>query len=297
MIAAFVVFTRTATVGQAASKAWLRVLATVAGVGLGLVVAELVHGNRTLELSLLFVLIAIGFYTFQGWQTVYVTVLTAMLAMLYELLGMYSPGVLLQRLEETAVGAAMAVLAAAVILPVHTRDESGRKSAALLRSARDLLKRALETPSPPRDAVRDLDRNLQAVRQLLGSVTGSAYPGPKENRRHHLRRVSEIVFCVRHCYNLAARHGLSLAQPAPLHDAAAVLATNMDTAATVLDADEDCRTASISIVPLPPKATQTPPLGAGQEEQQRLAADWLAEANELLGEIVGRAKYRAKENK
>ena len=293
VIAAFVVFTQTGTVGQAASKAWLRVLATVAGVCLGLVVAELVHGNRLLELSLLFVLIAIGFYTFRGWQTVYVAVLTAMLAMLYELLGMYSPGVLLQRLEETAIGAVMAVAAAAVIRPVHTRDESGRQSASLLRSARDLLQRALDTPSPPREAVRDLDRSLQAVRQLLGSVTGSAYPGRKENRRRHLRRVSHIVFCVRHCYNLAACHELALAEPAPLHDAGVVLAANMDSVAKVLDADQDRPAPSVSIVPLPAETAPAASRGKEREEQQRLAADWLAQANELLAEIVGRAERRS----
>ena len=71
MFAAFVVFTRTATVGQTLSGAWRQVLAAVAGVGVGIAVAELVHGNRTLELTLLFVFVAIGFYAFRGVQNAY----------------------------------------------------------------------------------------------------------------------------------------------------------------------------------------------------------------------------------
>ena len=206
VFAAFVVFTRTATVGQTLSGAWRQVLAAGVGLGLGMGIAELVHGNRTLELTLLFVFVAMGFYAFRGLQNAYTVLLTAMLAMLYELLGLDSAHMLVTRLQDTVAGAIVAVLAARVVLPVHTRDESGARSAALLRAAGALLDAALADPprAPLPVPVRDVDRALQALRQSLGPVTATVYPAAKAHRRLHLDRLARIAYCVRHLAALAA---------------------------------------------------------------------------------------------
>jgi len=275
VFAAFVVFTRTVTIGQTLSGAWRQVLATVVGVCVGIAAAELVHGNRTVELALLFVFVGTGFYAFRGLQNVYVVLLSAMLAMLYELMGMNSPGLLILRLEETLIGAATAVLSASLVLPVHTRDESRGKSAELLRAAGHLLRAAWADPdSPPRhEEIRELDRKLQSLRQTLGPVTGAEYPGSKKHRRQHLRRLSRIAYCVRHCCDLVVNFAPQLTRSPALHAAACALAPRMERTATLFE--EPARRD-------PPDAEEAIRPQADDAIPSRLAARWLTDIDDTL---------------
>jgi uncharacterized membrane protein YccC len=284
VFASFVVFARTATVGQTLSGAWRQILATVGGVFVGIAAAELVHGNRGIELSLLFVFIAAGFYAFHGLQNAYTVLLSAMLAMLYELMGMNSPGLLVLRLEETAIGAASAILSARLVLPAHTRDESGSRSAELLRAAGKLLRTVWTDPQPGERhaAMREMDRKLQALRQALGPVTGTDYPGSKENRRQHLARLVRIAYCVRHACALAIHHAPRLAQAAALREAAGVLAPRLDATAALLDSPDRRKQAQEAMPALAPLAAE--PDGA-DAVPARLAARWLAETDEALHAI------------
>lgn len=275
VFAAFVVFARTVTIGQTLSGAWRQVLATVVGVCVGIAAAELVHGNRAVELVLLFVFVGTGFYAFRGLQNVYVVLLSAMLAMLYELMGMNSPGLLILRLEETLIGAAAAVLSASLVLPVHTRDASRGKSAELLRAAGRLLRAAWEDPEapPPREKIRELDRKLQALRQTLGPVTGAEYPGSKKHRRQHLRRLSRIAYCVRHCCDLVLNFAPQLTRSPALHAAACALASRLERTATLFDEPErrDPPDAEAAIHPRSDDAIPS-----------RLAARWLTDLDDTL---------------
>jgi len=275
VFAAFVVFTRTVTIGQTLSGAWRQVLATVVGVCVGIAAAELVHGNRTVELALLFAFVGTGFYAFRGLQNVYVVLLSAMLAMLYELMGMNSPGLLILRLEETLIGAATAVLSASLVLPVHTRDASRGKSAELLRAAGRLLRAAWTDPdSPPRhEEIRELDRKLQALRQTLGPVTGAEYPGSKKHRRQHLRRLSRIAYCVRHCCDLVVNFAPQLTRLPALHAAACALGPRLERTATLFEEPERRD---------PPDAEQAVRLQADDSIPSRLAAHWLTDIDDTL---------------
>ncbi|MGO4475497.1 FUSC family protein [Massilia sp. 2TAF26] len=275
VFAAFVVFTRTVTIGQTLSGAWRQVLATVVGVCVGIAAAELVHGNRTVELVLLFAFVGSGFYAFRGLQNVYVVLLSAMLAMLYELMGMNSPGLLILRLEETLIGAAAAVLSASLVLPVHTRDESRGKSAELLRAAGRLLRAAWADPdSPPRhEEIRELDRKLQALRQTLGPVTGAEYPGSKKHRRQHLRRLSRIAYCVRHCCDLVVNFAPQLTRLPALHAAARALAPRLEQAAALFEEPERRD---------PPDAEEAIRPQAGDAIPSQLAARWLTDIDDTL---------------
>lgn len=281
VFASFVVFARTATVGQTLSGAWRQILATVAGVVVGIAAAELVHGNRSIELSLLFVFIAAGFYAFHGLQNAYTVLLSAMLAMLYELMGMDSPGLLMLRLQETAIGAASAILAARLVFPAHTRDESGSKSADLLRAAAKLLRTVWLEPQPGerQAAMRELDRKLQALREALGPVTGTDYPGSKENRRQHLARLARIAYCVRHACALAIYPAPRLAQLAALRESAGVLAPRLEGTAGLLDSPERRRQPQQALPALaPPEADAD----GADAIPAHLAARWLAETDEAL---------------
>jgi uncharacterized membrane protein YccC len=287
VFAAFVVFTRSTTVGQTLSGAWRQVLASLAGVCLGVLFAELVHGNRGVELTLLFVFVAAGFYAFKGMQNVYTVLLTAMLAMLYELMGMNSPQMLLLRLTETATGALIAVLSARLILPVHTEDESDRKGADLLRAAGHLLASGFDDGKRPplHEAMRELDRKLQALRAALGPVTGAEYPAAKDDHRARLHRLSRIAFCIRHVDALL-RHAPELAHAREVQAAARALAPELDAAAAQLDAP-----GSAAVRPVQPGvsvaefAPRDPALDDGGREDCRavhIAVRWLEEARQLL---------------
>lgn len=274
VFAAFVVFTRAATVGQTLSGAWRQVLASVAGLCLGVVVAELAQGSRTAELALLFVFVALGFYAFRGLQNLYTVLLTAMLAMMYELMGMNSPGLLLLRLGETVAGAISAVLAARLVLPVHTTDEADDRSADLLRAVGSLLGTALHgAAQPPYGALREADRKLQALRQSLGPVTGAAYPGSKEDRRRHLDRLSHVAYCARHLYMLGHAE--------PFATAIGIVRQKLGGVATMLEAPG--RPAQpVAGLPRLPALDAAALLAGAPDAPTRAAAQLLAETDALL---------------
>lgn len=293
VFAAFIVFTRSGTVGQTLSGAWRQVLASLAGLCLGVLFAKIVQGNRDLELALLFVFIAIGFYAFKGMQNVYTVLLTAMLAMLYELMGMNGPQMLALRLAETATGAIGAVLAARFILPVRTGDESDRKGAALLQAAGRLLGATFrDGPRPPPwIAVRDLDRALQALREALGPVTGADYPAAKDDHRARLRRLSRIAHDVRHFYHLVVEHAPGLVRARDVQAHARALAPALDAVASALQAHAphvaQAAQPGPSVADVTPLDAPSDRIDDADARPLRIACGWLDEANGTLRHVQG----------
>ena len=277
VFAAFVVFTRAASVGQALSQAWKRAGASVAGVVLGLGVAAAVQGTTTMELVLLFVFIAAGFHAFRDHQPVYTMLLTSMLAMLYELLGSDTSGLLWIRLWETIAGAAIAVLAGVLVVPIRTREHSDRESAALLREAARVLREALEQPRrrPARDAVRELDRRLQSLRRTLGPVTSSSYPAPTTSFQRREDQLAALVHCIRHLYSLTDRDGRGLQDEVAVPQLARAVTRTMESVAAGLDGEP-----RDPLVDLP-----ADPPGPAASERIRVAVDWLRQADRIARAI------------
>jgi uncharacterized membrane protein YccC len=287
VVAAFLVFNRAITPGQTLAQAWKRVLATVAGVAAGLAIAEFTQGSTALELALLYGLIALGFYLFQAANAVFVLLLTVMLAMLYELLGMYRPHLLTLRLAETLAGATMAVLAACFVLPVSTGEHADAKSADLLRDAARLLRGAFDAAhEEPRDAVRDLDRKLQALRAALEPVTSSFYPAPKAAQQERLRRLAVLVYCVRHLYHLSDRHGAVLAAADALHAMADAVAANADALADSFEGKSK-RPAFQTLPRDRAHSFWDSDADEGPMAKSGILANWLWEANEALTGMRG----------
>ncbi|MFD5799447.1 FUSC family protein, partial [Streptomyces diastatochromogenes] len=114
------VFVNTASRGETLVRGFRRVLGTVIGVALGLLVAAPVHGAPVPTAVLVAVAVVGIFYTAAvsyTWMMLWVTLLAELL---YGLLGVLSPALLALRLAETAVGALGAVLAVLFVLPVTT---------------------------------------------------------------------------------------------------------------------------------------------------------------------------------
>lgn len=177
VIGAFVVFNRTTTVAETWVRAANRVLGTIAGVVAGLGVAELLRGHPRLELVGIFAFIFLAYWLFRVSYAWLVLWITALLAVFYELLGMLTPGLLLLRLEETLAGCACGVLAAAVLIPSHTRDKVRARAADVLETLAAGLGRMEVAARENRradlvDLARELDREVRALREAAQPLTG-----------------------------------------------------------------------------------------------------------------------------
>ena len=122
VIAAFVTFSGTSSRGETLTKGWQRVLGTIVGVGFGVVVATIVDGNTVASIALIFLCMFAGFYLMKVAYGLMIFWISTMLALLYGLLGEFSVGLLLTRIEETAIGAAIGILVACLVLPTSTRE-------------------------------------------------------------------------------------------------------------------------------------------------------------------------------
>ena len=140
VITAFVVYVGTSTRGDILSKGWLRVLGTLGGVVVGVLVAALVGGNTVLAIVLIVACLFSGVYLMAVSSAFMIFFITTMLALLYGLLGEFSIGLLLTRLAETAAGAVIGIGVAYVVLPTSTRDVARQR----LRDLLDALAAAVE---------------------------------------------------------------------------------------------------------------------------------------------------------
>jgi uncharacterized membrane protein YccC len=206
VIAAFVIFAGTNSWGETLTKGWQRLLGTTLGVPCGVLVATLFAGDKTVSLAGIFVCLFCAFYFMTVTYSLMTFWITTMLALLYGLLGEFSFGVLLLRIEETAIGAVIGVTVAIVVLPTHTRTAIRDDTRAFLTSLSELIEISTATMCgdeslSPTEQARELDRKLQQFRvtakPLLAGVAGLA------GRRSIRRGLRIFTACDRYGRNLA----------------------------------------------------------------------------------------------
>ena len=120
VIAVFITFMGANTAGEQIIKAANRVLGTCVGIVLGSLLAHAI-GPSTWSIAVILPAVAFGVYFLRVSYSLMVIGITVMVSMLYVDLGEFSNGLLLDRLELTAIGAAVAMLAALLVFPVRTR--------------------------------------------------------------------------------------------------------------------------------------------------------------------------------
>jgi uncharacterized membrane protein YccC len=201
VIAAFVVFNNATTVADTVQRAWLRVLGTVLGAAAGLLLATAVAGHPRLELAAVFACIFLAYWLFRVNYAWLLFWFTALIAVLYRLLGQFSPGLLVLRIEETLVGAGLAAVVAAVILPVRARTRVRAATAQVLRATAAWLDaavvaRASGTGGAPLDAARAMEERLRALRAVARPLVGSAVRAPRTSRLVHA--ATAVVLYARH---------------------------------------------------------------------------------------------------
>lgn len=193
MIAAFIMFSGTASRTEALMKGLNRVIGTLAGLVAATWLADLTTGHTAWVLVVIVVSAFWGFYLFRVSYAYMIFFLTIMLGQLYSVLHEFSPGLLILRLEETAIGAAVGFAVAAVVVPLSTRDMVGAARRNLLMALSDLLAAAADRldgaqgiPADFDSLTRALDDRLRRLLLVATPLTGPMAWGISPRTRHRL---------------------------------------------------------------------------------------------------------------
>lgn len=208
VLTCWVVFLNTASTGEILVKGYRRLLGTVLGVIAGVGLAGVVGNHTWTAFALVLLFIFAMFFTAPLSYALMSFFVTAMLGLLYTLLNTYSPAVLVLRIEETALGAACGVIAAALILPVNTDRRTDELLGTVLTRLGDVTGAAVEQLSggPALDLLdmaRDLDTALDDLRSSTQPLTHPITP--LRARRQTARYVVALLeTCAFHARSLAA---------------------------------------------------------------------------------------------
>jgi uncharacterized membrane protein YccC len=182
VIAAFIAFTGTGTRSETFLKASNRVLGTLVGLLAGIGLAHLTVGHTGWTLAVIVGSMFCGLYLVRISYAYMIFFVTIMVAQLYTMLHEFSDELLVLRLEETAIGAAVGIAVGFFVAPVSTRDTVASARRALLDALADLLEaiadRASSAPAAPDEPLpdldtlsRELDSKLRALNQVARPLT------------------------------------------------------------------------------------------------------------------------------
>lgn len=205
------IFVNTASRGETLVRGFRRVLGTVFGIGVGLLIAIPLDGAPA-PTAVLVALCVFGiFYTAAVSYSWMMLAVTVMAGLLYGLLGVLDPGLLVLRLEQTAVGAVCAGLAVILVLPVTTHATNDMWIQRALRCVRtctaEAAARLAGSPvADPAPHAAELELFLGRVRLSLAPLVHpmSPYRGRKARARRVLALLDECAVEVRGLVAVAA---------------------------------------------------------------------------------------------
>jgi uncharacterized membrane protein YgaE (UPF0421/DUF939 family) len=243
VIAAFVIFAGTNSWAETLDKGWQRLLGTVLGVPSGVLVATLVSGNTIASLVMIFVCLFCAFYFMKVTYSLMTFWISTMLALMYGLLGEFTYGLLLLRIEETAIGAVIGIAAAVLVLPINIRAKIRGDAHTFFLTLSDLVEASvtslLGTPAPARltETARQLDRDLAQFRITAKPMSaGVAGLAGRRTMRHGLRMLTASD---RYARILARSSEIHIETPPELADAirstAGQIRRNIDVLITSLE--------------------------------------------------------------
>jgi hypothetical protein len=204
VIAVFVSYMGTNTSGEQLIKAGQRVGGTVIGILIGSLLANAI-GHSTWSIAVVLAALFLGIYFMRASYALMVLAVTITVSQLYVQLGEYTNHLLVLRLEETAIGAAVAVLAALVIFPIHARQATrvaARDFYARLGELLDgLVRRLSGEPAALTAASRGLDNAGHALRSAALPLSRLAFRADDVQHNlllfglaaHHLRNIAAEV--------------------------------------------------------------------------------------------------------
>lgn len=202
--------------------------------------------------------------------------ITAVLALLY---GQFSVETLVVRVEETAVGAAMGILAGYLILPKGTREAFGEALDTMVDTADATLTSAVErilgpdiggrgaSASPPLELARAMDDALGVLRLRAKPLDN---PLPRRRGRSSFQRALRVLSGVDHYARRLARLSDTVVSPgwaSTLRPAAEQVRANLDGLRLRLnhrDADRPIRSAEEQVDAAEAEAARTEDPAAGR---------------------------------
>ncbi|WP_217213592.1 FUSC family protein [Streptomyces sp. AC550_RSS872] len=213
------IFVNTTSRGETLVRGFRRVLGTVIGIGLGLLVAVPLDGAPVPTAALLAVCVFGIFYTAAVSYTWMMLSVTVLAELLYGLLGVLDPALLALRLAETGVGALGAVLAVLFVLPVTTHTVTDAWIQRALRcvhraTAEAAARLAGDESADPAARVAELEQLLGRVRLAVAPLVHPLHPIPARKRRarHVLALLDDCAREIRGLVTVAA-------DPVASHDA------------------------------------------------------------------------------
>jgi Fusaric acid resistance protein-like len=202
VIAVFVSFMGTNTTDEQILKATQRVAGTVIGILIGSVLANAI-GHSTWSVVVVLGALFFGIYFTRASYMLMVLGVTIMVSQLYVQLGEYSNHLLVLRLEETAIGAAVAALAALLIFPIHARHAvrvaAGDYYARLGDLLDGLMARLCGEPAALTAASRGVDSASHALRSAALPLSRS--PFRSDDVQHNLMLFAQAAH---HSRNITA---------------------------------------------------------------------------------------------
>ncbi|MBO9194410.1 FUSC family protein [Rhizobium sp. 16-449-1b] len=168
VLASFLVFTNTNSRGDTAMKALQRSVGTLFGIGIGLLLATVLSGHLAPALAITSLSIFLAFYFLQTSYATMTFFVSIALCLVYGMIGSLTLDLLLLRVEETALGAAVGTLVAFVVFPARTR---GALDLVLDKwfAALDALLKATAA-GEPRHRLIDLSQTLDAAYKDLATT-------------------------------------------------------------------------------------------------------------------------------
>jgi uncharacterized membrane protein YccC len=121
VIAAFITFMGAFNAGEQVRKAFFRVAGTVVGIAAGSLLVPAVGHHTYWSIAVILAALFFGLYLLRVNYTFMVIGITVLVSQLYAQLSEFSNSLLLLRLEETIIGAAIAIVVVTLVLPLRTR--------------------------------------------------------------------------------------------------------------------------------------------------------------------------------
>lgn len=173
VIATFVTFIGAHNATEQIRKSAYRVLGTLIGVLVGVVLAHVIGTNTRVSIMVILAALFFGIYLLRVSYAFMVIGITVMMAQLYVQLNEFSDALLLLRLAETAVGAAVASLTVLFVLPIRIRQVVAVATREHLQALDEVAALAAVRLGEPGDdsELRAAARRLDAAYQALEAAT------------------------------------------------------------------------------------------------------------------------------
>ena len=176
VIGAFVIFQGTSNTAEQIGKASSRGAGTLVGILVGSALVNVIGMHAAWTIVVILVSVSLGLYLQRADYAFLVVGITVMVSQLYVEFGEFSNALLVARLEETAIGAAVAAATVLVVLPLHATRVAWAALQDYLEVLARLLQHAAVSPAADPALARGDTRSLDTAYQALASTTQPLRP-------------------------------------------------------------------------------------------------------------------------